>query len=132
MRHGRKSVAERLVSESLRIVQQRTNLNPVEVLVRAVDSVSPLVRLKTSSRGATRIATPWPLHERARRRTAVLWIKEAADKKKGGFPLRFANEVLAVIAGTSPALEKKANVHRAALQNRSNVILKARVRNRSG
>ncbi|KAJ3328295.1 hypothetical protein HDU93_001535 [Gonapodya sp. JEL0774] len=127
MRHGRKSLAERLVSDSLRLIAARTNQDPVQFLTRAVDSVAPLVRLKTSTRGATRTSIPWPLHERARRRTAILWIKEAADRKKGGFPARFANEVVAVIGGTSSALEKKANVHRAALQARSNVILKPRV-----
>ncbi|KAJ3334856.1 hypothetical protein HDU93_007135, partial [Gonapodya sp. JEL0774] len=80
MHHGRKSLAERLVSDSVRLIAAITNQDTVQFLTRAVDSFAPLVGLKTSTRGATRTSISWPLHERARRCTAILWNKEAADR----------------------------------------------------
>lgn len=121
MKHGEKAKYEKLVAESLRLLQLKTNQNPVDLLVRALDTCAPLVKLLTAKRGNRRIQIPRPLSERARRRFAVVWIKQAADKKKGSFPVRFANELLLVLKGTSSALEKKAFVHKTALQNRTNV-----------
>ncbi|KAI9024750.1 ribosomal protein S7 domain-containing protein, partial [Hyaloraphidium curvatum] len=120
MRDGKKARYERMVAEALRLLQLKTNQNPVELLTRALDMCAPLVKLMSTKRGARRIQVPRPLTERARRRFAVLWIKQAAEKKKGSFPVRFANEILLVLRGTSGALERRAFVHRTALQNRTN------------
>lgn len=121
MKCGEKAKYEKLVAESLRLIQLKTNQDPVELLSRALDMCAPLVKLLSAKRGSRRIQIPRPLTERARRRYAVLWIKQAADKKKGSFPVRFANEIMLVLKGTSGALEKRTFTHKLALQNRSNV-----------
>jgi len=120
MKNGEKAKYEKLVAEALRLLQLKANQNPVELLTRALDACSPMVKLLSAKRGARRIQIPRPLTERARRRFAVLWIKGASDKKKGSFPVRFANEILLVLKGTSSALERKVFVHKTALQNRGN------------
>lgn len=121
MKNGEKAKYEKLVAEALRLLQVKTNQNPIDLLTRALDMCAPLIKLQSAKRGSRRIQIPRPLTERARRRFAVLWIKQSADKKKGSFPVRFANEILLVLKGTSTALEKRTFVHKTALQNRANV-----------
>lgn len=63
---------------------------------------------------------------RQRRRRAVMWIIEAADKKKARMTLaeRFAEEIVAVVEGSSSAWLKRAQVHKTAVSSRANVKVK--------
>src|SRR5579871_6158317 len=60
-------------------------LNPVLYLTLAIDSVAPLLRIRTqkgAAGGGAALQIPVPLGLRQRRRTAVQWILDAANKKK--------------------------------------------------
>lgn len=96
------------------------------LLEQAVDLAAPLVRLASERRGAKNIQIPRPLNDRRKRRTAIMWIIEASGKaKKGGksFPIRLGTELFKVIKRESGALQRKEQLHKAALANRSNVIM---------
>jgi small subunit ribosomal protein S7 len=125
MKHGKKSVARRIVSDALRHIQEQLQKNPRMILGEAIEKVEPLFKVVGTKRGAKSIQTPKPLNERQRRRTAILWIVEAADKrhKKDSMGVRIAKEVLAILEDDSSALQKRNQVHRTALLNRSNVVL---------
>ena len=77
--------------------------------------------------GGFRESVPSPLALRQRRRRAVMWIIEAADKKKArmGLAERLAEEIVAVVEGRSAAWEKRQQVHRTAVASRANVRVKA-------
>lgn len=88
-------------------------LDPVQYLQTAIDSVSPLVKISMhKAGGGTKQPVPYPLRLRQRRRFALVWISNAADKKKDqlGFADRFADEVVAVVEGRSSAWEKRSMV----------------------
>lgn len=69
---------------------------------------------------------PIPLSEKGRRRRAINWILEASQKRTGekSFSARFAQELAAVLDGTSAAFQKKDAIHRLALVNRANASVK--------
>lgn len=102
-------------------------LNPVLYLTLAIDSIAPLMRLR-SQRGAAgggmALQIPVPLGQRQRRHKAVEWILQAARNGKGGFAMRVANELIAVVQGTSSAWQKREGVHKVAVQSRANLIVK--------
>ncbi|TPX33487.1 hypothetical protein SmJEL517_g03638 [Synchytrium microbalum] len=133
MKHGKKTLARRLVSDALLYIQRISKTgdaasNPRNILSQAVDIASPLVKIASMKRGAKTIHHPRPISEHVRRRTGILWIVQAAKSRGKGkpFPERFGNEVLAVLSGESSALQKKLNLHKMALANRSNVIMQDR------
>ena len=73
---------------------------------------------------------PKPLTLRQSRRIAISWITIQASKKKGvpiprGTTLgsRIGNEIVALIEGTSSLLQKRENLHKQAVQNRSNIVM---------
>ena len=79
-------------------------LNPVLYLTLAIDSIAPLMRIRSqrgAAGGGVALQIPVPLGLRQRRRKAVEWILEAATKRrnagsgKGGFAMRFATELIA-------------------------------------
>lgn len=92
-------------------------LNPVLYLTLAIDSVAPLLRIR-SQRGAAgggqALQIPVPLSLRQRRRQAFTWILDAASKKgdRLRFPERVAQEIISVVEGKSGVWERRAAVHK--------------------
>ncbi|KAG8531082.1 uncharacterized protein KY384_004439 [Bacidia gigantensis] len=105
-------------------------LNPITFLTTAVDSVAPLLRIRSqkgAAGGGMALQIPVPLTLRQRRRTAILWILDAASKKqiRGGgrsqFPNKVADEIIATVEGKSSAWEKRQGIHKLSVNARANL-----------
>ncbi|KAK5723591.1 hypothetical protein LTR15_005290 [Elasticomyces elasticus] len=150
MRDGKKSVAQRnmaVILSTLRTAPPPTYskarpllpgappaghlpLHPVLYLTLAIDSIAPLLRIRSqrgAAGGGVALQIPVPLGLRQRRRTAFTWILDAASKRKSRgsgndqFAGRVAEEIIAVIEGRSGVWEKRAAVHRLGTTARSNL-----------
>ncbi|KAF2021030.1 30S ribosomal protein-like protein S7 [Aaosphaeria arxii CBS 175.79] len=155
MQHGQKSKAQR--NMSLILQHLRTSpiptinpdrplvpgapppshlpLNPVLYLTLAVDSVAPLLRLRSqkgAAGGGVALQIPIPLGLRQRRRTAVQWILNSAVKRKNvgsgktGFAQRFAQELISVVEGRSSVWDRRNAVHKLGVAARANIVLPKR------
>ncbi|QIW99280.1 hypothetical protein AMS68_004798 [Peltaster fructicola] len=110
-------------------------LNPVAYLTLAIDSIAPLIRIRSqkgAAGGGVALQLPVPLGLRQRRRIAFNWILEAASKKtsrgsgKMMFPQKVAEELVAVIEGRSAVWQRRDTVHRLGTTARSNLNVKIR------
>lgn len=147
MRDGKKATAQKNLQKVLDILrtkpppkeQTKYNLianhpalvslprNPCAYLQTAIDSVAPLMRLRSQkAAGGFSNQVPEPLNERQRRRTAVKWMLTVSSNKKDKmrFAERFAEEVVAVVEGKSAAWDRKLQIHKTAVGARSNVKVK--------
>ncbi|KAJ3175488.1 hypothetical protein HDU87_006151 [Geranomyces variabilis] len=134
MKDGKKARARRTMEDALAYIRAADPASdPHATLAAAVAKVSPLVKIVTTKRGAKGIQTPTPLSERQRRRFGILWIVEAASGVKVGltFGQRIGAEVLAIMKDESAALQKRTNIHKQALSNRSNILMVDRRMRRS-
>ncbi len=112
-------------------------LDPVRYLKLAIDSVAPLLRLRSqkgAAGGGVALQIPVPLHERQRRRTAVMWILDAASKKRstGSGRTRFAHkvaeELVAIVEGRSGLWERRGQLHKQGISARANLSARRRRR----
>ena len=139
MKHGKKSQAQTRIQDTLTILQRAAVTatsstvdagkaafgDPLSALKEAIEKVSPLVKLIQRKQGSKNVPVPIPLNEKGRRRRAIQWMLESADKRSDrSFAARFAQEIAAVLDGTSSAFQKKDAVHRLALVNRANAAIK--------
>ncbi|KAI8592150.1 ribosomal protein S7 domain-containing protein [Geranomyces variabilis] len=134
MKDGKKARARRSMDDALAYIRAADPASdPHATLAAAVTKVSPLVKIVTTKRGAKGIQTPTPLSARQRRRFGILWIVEAASGVKVGltFGQRIGAEVLAIMKDESAALQKRTNIHKQALSNRSNILMVDRRMRRS-
>jgi small subunit ribosomal protein S7 len=108
-------------------------LDPIGYLSLAIDSVAPLLRIrqqKGAAGGGAALQIPVPLGLRQRRRQAVTWILDAANKKtsrgsgRGQFAQRFAEEIISVVEGRSNVWEKRQLVHKTGTSSRANLNYK--------
>lgn len=108
-------------------------LNPILYLTLAIDSVAPLLRIRSqkgAAGGGVALQIPIPMYLRQRRRQAIQWILDAASKRKTRgsgrdmFALKVAEELIAIVEGKSGVWERRAGVHKLGIAARSNLILK--------
>jgi small subunit ribosomal protein S7 len=116
---GRRHRAAHRVSRMLMHIHGYTGAHPLPILRQAIFSVSPAVRVAMHKKGVKSVAMPMPLNEKQRTRFGVEWILQASEKKPGkAVEVRLAQEMIAVVEGTSEALKKKQETHRHAMLNR--------------
>ena len=105
-------------------------LDPVSYLTLAIDSVAPLLRVKSYrglAGGGAALQVPIPLAIRQRRRVAMNWILDVASKKafrgsgKGGFAQRIAEELVAIVEGRSSVWDRRGGLHKIGVGARSNL-----------
>ncbi|KAL1895754.1 hypothetical protein Cpir12675_003087 [Ceratocystis pirilliformis] len=105
-------------------------LNPVLYLTVAIDSVSPLIKIRHlagAAGGGQALDIPFPMEVRQRRRTAFQWIIDVVNKKpsrgsgRNDFPTRLAEEIVAVVEGKSSVWEKRQQVHKSGTVARANL-----------
>lgn len=105
-------------------------LQPVLYLTLAIDSVAPLVRIRSfkgMAGGGHNLEVPVPLIERQRRRMAFQWILDVVNKKKSKgsgrsmFPDRIAEEIVAVVEGRSTVWDKRLQLHKLGTSARANM-----------
>ncbi|CAO3597509.1 unnamed protein product [Absidia cylindrospora] len=131
MRDGKKARAQRLVSDSMRHLETKSQQEPYSVLAGAIEEASPLLKLTSTKKGSKVAHVPTALRERQRRRRAITWIIHAASKRnEKTFEERFAGEIYDVTQGTSSVLQKKLQLHKQALANRANAQVNYNTQNR--
>ncbi|TVY73316.1 37S ribosomal protein S7, partial [Lachnellula suecica] len=157
MQHGKLSVAQRnmaYILNHLRTAPPPTTnparpllpgsphpthlpLNPIGYLTLAIDSIAPLIRIRSqkgAAGGGAALQIPVPLGLRQRRRQAVQWILDAASKKtsrssgKTQFAQRFAEEIISVIEGRSNVWERRGLIHKNGMSARANLNIMQRRR----
>lgn len=100
-------------------------LNPILYLTLAVDSIAPLFRIRQIrgiAGGGAALPIPSPLAQRQRRREAITWILEAAEKRRDNqLSHRIANEIIAIAEGKSSVWLKRAAIHKQATVSRANI-----------
>lgn len=126
MRHGKKQVAERIISRALHLVYCQTRKDPVELLKKSLDEMAPLMVVKTfSTKVAKSAVIPVPLNQRQRNRIAWKWIVEGANKRvSSDFAVRLGEELVAVSKGIGSGFDKRDQIHKMAIAHRAYIKLK--------
>ncbi|KAK6203582.1 ribosomal protein S7 domain-containing protein [Scheffersomyces amazonensis] len=125
MRHGKKAKAQKIVSRALYIIHLKIRKDPVEILKETLDKLGPLVTTKSFKTGTAKSRiVPIPLNRRQRNRLAITWILEGSSKKKSNdLAVRLAEEIISAYEGKSSGYDKKANMHKTAMQQRAYIQL---------
>lgn len=150
MKDGKKSVAQRNMAVILNILRtspaprydpsrpllpgappaSHLPLNPSLYLTLAIDSVAPLLRIRSqrgAAGGGVALQIPVPLSLQQRRRTAFMWVLDSVSKKRSRssgrdmFAQRVAEELISIVEGRSSVWEKRLGVHKIATTARANL-----------
>ena len=120
MMDGKKATCVRLVYDAMDLLKSKTDKEPLEVFLKALDNVKPMVEVKSRRVGGATYQVPIEIRESRREALAMRWIINAARSKSGhGMGECLANELIDAYNNTGTAYKKKEDTHKMAEANKA-------------
>jgi len=120
MLKGKKSIATRLLYKAVESLKDKTDKSELEVFLKAVDNVKPLVEVKSRRVGGATYQVPVEIRESRREALAMRWIISGARDRSGkNFNEKLAAELLDAYNNTGTAIKKKEDTHKMAEANKA-------------
>jgi small subunit ribosomal protein S7 len=117
---GKKSVAEKIVYGALDKIQERGAQDPLEVFEKALETVQPMVEVKSRRVGGATYQVPCEVRPSRRMALAMRWLVDASRKRgEKSMALRLAGEMADAAEGRGAAVKKREDVHRMAEANKA-------------
>jgi small subunit ribosomal protein S7 len=120
MLRGKKSVAVRLMYETLDIVQEKTGKTGIEMFDLAMKNVGPVMEVRPRRVGGATYQVPMEVPADRRMTLAIRWILGAARARSGkSFPEKLAAELMDAATNQGSAIRKREEAHKMAEANRA-------------
>ncbi|MCG8454232.1 MAG: 30S ribosomal protein S7 [Spirochaetales bacterium] len=120
MIQGKKSTSYSNVYGALELVASKSGKEPLEVFLKAVDNVKPMVEVKSRRVGGSTYQVPVEVRETRREALAMRWIIAAARGRSGrSMSEKLGAELLDAFNSTGVAFKKKEDTHRMAEANKA-------------
>jgi len=117
---GKKSKAEKIVYEALRIASEQLNEDPIAVLTKAIENTKPLVETRSRRIGGAVYQIPVEVPERRALALALRWIVNGArDRGAGEMEKKLAAELVDAYKGQGYAAKRREEIHRMAEANKA-------------
>ena len=120
MKDGKKSVAEKIVYGAFDQITKTSKDDPLEIFMKALEEVSPVVEVKSRRVGGANYQVPVEIRPARRQALAMRWlVNSARARNEKTMTLRLAQELLDASEGKGEAIKKKEDTHRMAEANRA-------------
>ncbi len=122
MKDGKKTVAQKMVYGALTKIKEQ-NLDPHEVLVRAIDNVAPTKEVKARRVGGASYLVPMDTRPQRRLYLALNWIVNGANaranKQYKSFDNKLFAELMDAYQNQGEAVNKRLQVEKVAQANKA-------------
>lgn len=120
MLQGKKSIAVRIVHDAFDVIRQKSDKDPLEVFLKALDNVKPMVEVKSRRVGGATYQVPIEIREARREALGMRWMINAARSRAGHeMSERLSSELLDAYNNTGTAYKKKEDTHKMAEANKA-------------
>uniref|UniRef100_A0A4Y5RBR6 Small ribosomal subunit protein uS7c n=1 Tax=Heptacodium miconioides TaxID=137004 RepID=A0A4Y5RBR6_9DIPS len=120
LKHGKKSLAYKILYRAVKKIQQKTETNPLSVLRQAIRKVTPKIAVKARRvRGSTR-QVPIEIGSTQGKVLAIRWLLAASRKRPGrDMAFKLSSELVDATKEKGGAINKKKETRRMAEANRA-------------
>ena len=120
MYNGKKGVAQTIVYDAFKIVEEKIGQNPLEVFTEALENVMPVLEVKARRVGGSNYQVPMEVRADRRQTLGLRWIT-AYSRSRGERTMaeRLAAEIIDAKNSTGGAFKKKEDVHKMAEANKA-------------
>jgi small subunit ribosomal protein S7 len=120
MLDGKKSTAERIFYDAMRVIEEKTGQPAVNVFKQALNNVKPVIEVKSRRVGGATYQVPVEVRPERRNALAQKWlITYARGRGDKTMSERLANELMAAARNEGSAIKKKEDTHRMAEANKA-------------
>lgn len=118
MLDGKKNTAQRIFYDAIDIVAKKVEVEPEEIVDKAIDNIKPHVEVRSKRVGGATYQVPMEVSRRRQQNLAIRWLVDAARSKRGKpMAKSLADEVFDAFNNQGAAVTKKENVHKMAEAN---------------
>ena len=120
MYDGKKGVAQTIVYDAFKIVEEKLGQNPLEAFTEALENVMPVLEVKARRVGGSNYQVPMEVRADRRQTLGLRWIT-AYSRSRGERTMaeRLAAEIIDAKNSTGGAFKKKEDVHKMAEANKA-------------
>lgn len=120
MKKGKKSLAERIVYESLSRIEKKHKVNAYDIFNDAVNNVKPYLEVTSIRIGGANYQVPSPVDEKRGYALATRWIIEIANKRsEKSMVNKLSEELFEAANNKGSAIKKKEDTHKMAEANKA-------------
>ena len=117
---GKRSVAEKIVYDALKIVEEKTGAEPIATLKRAVDNARPALEVKSRRVGGATYQVPVEVRPRRANTLSIRWlVGYSRQRREKTMAERLANELMDASNGIGASVKRKEDVHKMAESNKA-------------
>ena len=82
MLHGKRSLAEKIVYDALKIVEEKTAAEPIATLKRAIENLKPPLEVKSRRVGGATYQVPVEVRPRRANTLSIRWLVDFSRKRR--------------------------------------------------
>jgi small subunit ribosomal protein S7 len=117
---GKKSTAEGIFFEAMRLIEERTGQPAMNVFKQAVNNVKPVLEVKSRRVGGATYQVPVEVRPERRNALAMKWlVGYSRERGEKSMAERLAAELLAASHNEGASIKKKDDTHRMAEANKA-------------
>jgi small subunit ribosomal protein S7 len=117
---GKRSIAETIVYDALKIVEEKTGAEPLSALKRAIDNVKPPLEVRSRRVGGATYQVPVEVRPRRANTLAIRWLVGfSRQRREKTMAQRLANELLDASNGVGAAIKRRDDLQKMAESNKA-------------
>ena len=117
---GKRGKAETIVYDAFDIVKEKTNSEPNEIFMKALENVKPALEVKARRVGGANYQVPVEVRADRAQALALRWLVNASRSRSGkSMAEKLASEIIDASNQTGAAYKKKDDTHRMAEANKA-------------
>jgi small subunit ribosomal protein S7 len=117
---GKRSLAERIVYDALKQIEEKTGAEPIATLKKAIDNVKPPLEVKSRRVGGATYQVPMEVRPRRATTLAIRWVvgfaRQRREKTMAG---RLAAELLDASNGVGASIKRRDDLQKMAESNKA-------------
>ena len=120
MLDGKKGVAQKIVYDAFKIVEEKSGQNGLEAFTQALENVMPVLEVKARRIGGSNYQVPMEVRAERRQTLGLRWITTySRNRGEKTMAERLAGEILDAKNSLGGAFKKKEETHRMAEANKA-------------
>lgn len=120
LKEGKKSLAQKILYQAMELIRERTSMDPLNIIEKAVYNVTPAVEVKSRRVGGSTYQVPLEVRAYRGINLALRWLVLFAKQRPGkNMHTKLANEIIDAANQTGGSIRKKEETHKMAEANKA-------------
>ena len=120
MLHGKRTIAEKIVYDAMKIVEEKTGAEPLATVKRAVDNIKPPLEVRSRRVGGATYQVPVEVRPRRASTLSIRWLVDFGRKRREKTMAEcLAGELMDAANGLGAAIKRRDDMQKMAESNKA-------------